>query len=29
VVAVLDLARAHDMRRLSIAAIAGDGESPY
>jgi biopolymer transport protein ExbD len=29
VVAVLDLARAHDMRRLSIAAITGDGESPY
>jgi biopolymer transport protein ExbD len=28
VVAVLDLARAHDMRRLSIAAVAGGGENP-
>lgn len=29
VVAVLDLARAHDMRRLSIAAVAGGGQEPY
>ena len=29
VVAVLDLARAHDMRRLSIAAVSGTGGSSY
>lgn len=29
VVAVLDLARAHDMRRLSIAAVAEGADDPY
>jgi biopolymer transport protein ExbD len=29
VVAVLDIARAHDMRRLSIVAVAGGGEDVY